>query len=237
MEDGECDIAIIDGVPPSADGRASMDGSVNRVEQLQEETCERNGEEDERIFVKKWQIACVLMFVLAAVLAAVYFVVIRTKANRSPHNFYTARSSLEPFYPIPTFPTTEGPQEITRLPDYLHPYNYKVKLRLDLSETTFTGSSTINLRCLQATQVIVLDCLEGNITNASVSVVDLTTADVQVVIDLLYDDSEGRLVVYLGKRLQEGRIYKLEIAEFMGEVRMQPPGLYTTDYRHSDGLR
>ncbi|XP_019622204.1 PREDICTED: aminopeptidase N-like [Branchiostoma belcheri] len=236
MEDGECDIAIIDGVPPSADGRAAVDGTLNRVEQLQEETYERN-DEDERIFVKKWQIACVLLFVLVAVLAAVYFVVIRTKATRSPHNFYTARSSLEPFYPVPTFPTTEGPQEITRLPDYLLPYNYKVKLRLDLSETTFTGSTTINLRCLQATQVIVLDCIEGNITNASVAVVDLTTADVQVVIELLYDDSEGRLVVYLGKRLQEGRIYKLEIAEFMGKVRTQPPGLYTTDYRHSDGLR
>ncbi|XP_078578758.1 aminopeptidase N-like isoform X2 [Branchiostoma floridae x Branchiostoma japonicum] len=236
MEDGECDIAIIDGMPPSADGRATMDGTMNRVEQLQEEPCERN-DEDERIFVKKWQIACVLMFVLVAVLAAVYFVVIRTKVNRSPHNFYTARSSLEPFYPAPTFPTTEGPQEITRLPEYLLPYNYKVKLRLDLSETTFTGSTTINLRCLQATQVIVLDCIEGNITNASVSVVDLTTADVQVVIELLYDDSEGRLVVYLGKRLQEGRIYKLEIAEFTGELRTQPPGLYTTDYRHSDGLR
>ncbi|XP_078667434.1 aminopeptidase N-like isoform X2 [Branchiostoma floridae x Branchiostoma belcheri] len=236
MEDGECDIAIIDGVPPSADGRAAVDGTLNRVEQLQEETYERN-DEDERIFVKKWQIACVLLFVLVAVLAAVYFVVIRTKATRSPHNFYTARSSLEPFYPAPTFPTTEGPQEITRLPDYLLPYNYKVKLRLDLSETTFTGSTTINLRCLQATQVIVLDCIEGNITNASVAVVDLTTADVQVVIELLYDDSEGRLVVYLGKRLQEGRIYKLEIAEFMGKVRTQPPGLYTTDYRHSDGLR
>ncbi|KAM4619186.1 alanyl (membrane) aminopeptidase-like b [Polymixia lowei] len=150
--------------------------------------------------------------------------------------------------PRPTFPPTTpfptGPPPNIRLPENLVPESYKIYIQphlythiVDVDDVNvtspnqtmvFTGNSTVNFHCVEATKTIFLHSKNLTLGEAKVTDINLDK-EIRLINMIIYEDGTDFLEIQLDDVLEEGGNYSLFL-DFKGEMTDDLAGLYVSKY-------
>ena len=114
-----------------------------------------------------------------------------------------------------------------RLPRYVAPNHYDIRLELDLETFTFVGSVGIDIDVRESTGWLVLNTAELEIKSATLS-------NGVAITEIAYDDEMERATLNLSSAIEPGS-YRLEV-EHSGIINDQLCGLYRSVYRDADSV-
>jgi puromycin-sensitive aminopeptidase len=122
------------------------------------------------------------------------------------------------------------PSADPRLPRTAIPSRYELRLAPDLAAASFSGVVDIDLRVAEATDRLVLNAAELEVTAASLTGPGGTTASPGVTVD----EDEQRLTLSLDEPLSPGDGYRLSL-EFTGILNDQLHGFYRSRFTDAEG--
>ena len=112
-----------------------------------------------------------------------------------------------------------------RLPRFARPDHYDIRLSLNLEEFTFAGQVGIDIDVVEATDRLVLNSAEIEISSAAIDGTEATA--------ISHDEKLEMVTLELGEQLSPGR-HRLEIS-YTGIINDQLRGLYRSVYVDADG--
>ena len=130
---------------------------------------------------------------------------------------------------VPDGPVRSPAMSDHRLPRHVLPRHYTLELVPDLSDHTFTGTVTIDVDVVEATDQIVLNAAELVVMDAAVVVGGQRSP-----LAVSFDEATERLVLTVADRLQPGTA-RLEMA-FTGILNDRLRGFYRSTLVGTDGV-
>ena len=125
-----------------------------------------------------------------------------------------------------------------RLPTSLRPSRYDVRLSSDFVKFAFDGVVSIDIQCDVNTDVVVLHCLELDVTDIAVSSPEAShpTWKSEPPLDgkHWFDEENQFLIFKLRQPLLRGSNYTIHV-KFSGLLEQDYVGYYATPYQTSDG--
>jgi puromycin-sensitive aminopeptidase len=115
-----------------------------------------------------------------------------------------------------------------KLPTYVTPINYQIKLLPDLKNFTFEGQESIDIEVHEATKQIVLNCIEIDVKSASI-----TEEGSEFAGQVTLDDKNQRATILFPKQLPPG--LKTLHLSFAGILNDKLHGFYRSRYLDSTG--
>ncbi|KAJ8889378.1 hypothetical protein PR048_008877 [Dryococelus australis] len=122
-----------------------------------------------------------------------------------------------------------------RLPRYVLPDTYVIRLVPDLSTFTFDGEVSIMVTAAEVTDLITLHANDLDVDNGSISVVSLTSGSGISVVDVVEESRRHLLVIRLNRSLEVGEQCSLAVS-YSGYMRDDMYGFYRS-YYYRDGQR
>ncbi|XP_078345334.1 puromycin-sensitive aminopeptidase-like protein [Oculina patagonica] len=117
-----------------------------------------------------------------------------------------------------------------RLPTSVLPKNYKLTLKPNLTEFTFTGEEVIDVEVREETNTVTINCLDINVKSASFSVGEHINYPSS---NILHNIEEETVIVSFSSPLPLGR--GLLSLNFTGELNDKLKGFYRCKYTGEDG--
>ncbi|XP_078355734.1 puromycin-sensitive aminopeptidase-like, partial [Oculina patagonica] len=116
-----------------------------------------------------------------------------------------------------------------RLPTSVLPKNYKLTLKPNLTEFTFTGEEVIDVEVKEETNTVTINCLDINVKSASFSVGEHNYPSSNII----HNKEEETVIVSFSLPLPLGR--GLLSLNFTGELNDKLKGFYRCKYTGEDG--
>ena len=127
----------------------------------------------------------------------------------------------------------------SRLPSSVKPYHYTLRLQPyiygpDPSAFSFEGSVTIDVTCLETTDVITLHKDRLDIDPADVSVVVKDSGISVNVRNISYEEEPHFYHIHLSRNLEQNVDYQIRFRKFTGKLSADGRGLYISSYKDGE---
>ncbi|XP_078000487.1 aminopeptidase N-like [Glandiceps talaboti] len=210
-----------DPVRPSS--RRPSERSTNRPESIK-------FEEPKKIFISYWRlfllvVLVVLLILIVAILAG--FAQWREVPGEGRDTGPTVATTLDPSIPY----------HRPRLPENIKPSRYDLNFKIEPSTNggNFSGSVSIQAKCTENTQYIILHVSFLTIDAVQVSVTDQQSNRNMDIKKQFEFDRLQYYVIEMEEMLTADTDYVISIGDFRGNIQSDLMGLYMSPYKDSDG--
>ena len=122
-----------------------------------------------------------------------------------------------------------------RLPETFIPSFYKLELKVNLDNFTFSGWVEIDTLLKESDNIVIVHVNDLTITKEAVTVQDMTTKKFEAIEDYIPVPINQFYVLQMARYLTANRRYKIRFGFFEGQMKDDLRGLYRSKYKDDKG--